>query len=85
MKSITINIAPMGRFFKPNRAMIFIFQGGRDLEEYREEFINASHLAVCNDIMLTEGFWIGLDYKIRLVMPQGNYCWTQAEYISFAL
>ncbi|ROL45638.1 hypothetical protein DPX16_17754 [Anabarilius grahami] len=32
-----------------------------------------------------EGFWIGLDDEIRLVMPQGDSCWMLAKYISFAL
>lgn len=50
-----INIAQMGSLPKPNRAMMFILQGGRDLKDYVEEFISTSHLAICDNIMLMEG------------------------------
>ncbi|KAL0187271.1 hypothetical protein M9458_018941, partial [Cirrhinus mrigala] len=44
---------------------IFIFQDGRDLEDYVEEFISISHLASCDDVCLMEGFWCGLDVDLR--------------------
>lgn len=67
--------------YRPKGVTIFMFQGGRDLEEYVEEFVAVSHLAQCNDIALMKRFWIRLDDE----MPLGNSCWTLAEYINFAL
>ncbi|XDV32775.1 hypothetical protein PO909_003498 [Leuciscus waleckii] len=77
-----MNIAPKGSF-QPNGFMICMFHGGRDLEEYAEEFISASHLTICYDIMLMEGLWIGLDDEIWLVKPRG--CWPSTSTLAYSL
>ncbi|KAL0150393.1 hypothetical protein M9458_054210, partial [Cirrhinus mrigala] len=55
------------------------------LEEYVEEFLNACHLASCDDVCLMEGFWCGLDDDIRFVMPREDPLWTLKDYINFTL
>ncbi|KAL0160503.1 hypothetical protein M9458_044228, partial [Cirrhinus mrigala] len=64
---------------------IFIFQNGRDLEDYVEEFVGICHHAKCDDVCLMEGFRCGLDDDLRFVMPRGDPCWTLQSYINFAL
>lgn len=51
-----INIAPLGNLNRPGETIVFIFQDGRNLEEYVEEFTEICHLARCDDITLMEGF-----------------------------
>lgn len=51
-----INIAPLGNLNRPGETIVFIFQDGRSLEEYVEEFTEICHLARCDDITLMEGF-----------------------------
>ncbi|KAL0168537.1 hypothetical protein M9458_036759, partial [Cirrhinus mrigala] len=62
---------------------ISIFQNGRDLEDYVEEFVTCHH-ASCDDICLMEGFRCGLDDDLHFVMPCGDPCWTLQSYINFA-
>ncbi|KAL1259022.1 hypothetical protein QQF64_009599 [Cirrhinus molitorella] len=50
-------------------ATMFLFQRGRDLELYVEEFLNICHQATCDDICLMEGFRCGQDDDLRFVMP----------------
>ncbi|KAL0176455.1 hypothetical protein M9458_028785, partial [Cirrhinus mrigala] len=64
---------------------VFIFQNGRQLEDYVEEFINTCHHASCDDICLKGGFWCGLDDNIRFVLPRGDVHWTLNDYINFTL
>ncbi len=63
----------------------FIFQNGRELENYVQEFINCIPWATGYDLTLIKGFWIGLDNRIRLVMPMTDSCWMLESYINFAL
>ncbi|KAL0151939.1 hypothetical protein M9458_052746, partial [Cirrhinus mrigala] len=64
---------------------IFIFQNGRDLEDYVEESVGPCHHASCDDVCLMKGFRCGLDDDLRFVMPRGDPCWTLLSYINFAL
>ncbi|KAL0189545.1 hypothetical protein M9458_016644, partial [Cirrhinus mrigala] len=64
---------------------VFVFQNGRDLELYMEEFLDICHLAICNEVCLMEGFLCGLDEDLRFVMLRGDRCWTLEAYINFAL
>ncbi|KAL0182205.1 hypothetical protein M9458_021580, partial [Cirrhinus mrigala] len=64
---------------------IFIFQNGRYLEDYVEEFVGTCHRASCDDVCLMEGFRCGLDDDLRFVMPRGDPCWTLQSCTIFAL
>lgn len=66
-------------------AVVFIFQNGRCLEDYIEEFLDTCHLACCNDVCLMEEFCYRLDDDICFVMPRGDPCWTLKSNINFAL
>lgn len=59
MEITSINIFPMGNFHRPSGAMNFIFQSGRDLEEYME-FISVCHHTTCSDLTFMKGFYSGL-------------------------
>ncbi|ROL43770.1 hypothetical protein DPX16_4604 [Anabarilius grahami] len=64
---------------------VFVFQSGRDLELYVEEFLTICHHATCDNVCLMEGFWCVLDEDLHFVMPRGDPCWTLVSYINFAL
>ncbi|XP_050959910.1 uncharacterized protein LOC127161286 [Labeo rohita] len=85
MKLASINVPPRRRDAILGGRTIYIFQDGRDLEDYVEEFISICHLANCDDVCLMEGFWCGLDDDLRFVMPQGEPCWTLTQYINILL
>ncbi|KAI2654669.1 Disintegrin and metalloproteinase domain-containing protein 29 [Labeo rohita] len=85
MKLASINVPPRRRDAILEGRTIYIFQDGRDLEDYVEEFISICHLASCDDVCLMEGFWCGLDDDLRFVMPQGEPCWTLTRYINILL
>ncbi|KAL0162119.1 hypothetical protein M9458_041515, partial [Cirrhinus mrigala] len=72
MKLASINVPPRRGNAILGGKTIFIFQDGRDLEDYVEEFISISHLASCDDVCLMEGFWCGLDDDLRFVMPKAE-------------
>ncbi|KAI2665253.1 DNA topoisomerase 2-alpha [Labeo rohita] len=63
---------------------IFIFQNGRDLEDYVEEFVGTCHRAIC-DVCLMEGFRCGLDDDLCFALPDGDPCWTLKQYINLVL
>ncbi len=50
-----------------------------------EEFITTSYRALCSDLTLMEGFRVGLEEEIQMVMPHGDPNWSLAQYINFAL
>ncbi|KAL0177314.1 hypothetical protein M9458_026208, partial [Cirrhinus mrigala] len=85
MKLASINVPPRRGNAILGGKTIYIFQDGRDLEDYVEEFISISHLASCDDVCLMEGFWCGLDDDLRFVMPKGEPCWTLTQYINILL
>ncbi|KAI2652700.1 Armadillo repeat-containing X-linked protein 2 [Labeo rohita] len=85
MKLASINVPPRRGDAILGGKTIFIFQDGRDLEDYVEEFISICHLASCDDVCLMEGFWCGLDDDLRFVMPKGEPCWTLTQYINILL
>ncbi|XP_073679963.1 uncharacterized protein [Garra rufa] len=85
MKLASINVRPRRGNAIPDGYTTFIFQDGRDLEDYVEEFISICHLASCDDVCLMEGFWCGLDDDLRFVMPEGEPCWTLTQYINILL
>ncbi|KAI2662215.1 Unconventional myosin-XV [Labeo rohita] len=85
MKLASINVSPRRGDAILGGKTIFIFQDGRDLEDYVEEFISICHLASCDDVCLMEGFWCGLDDDLRFVMPKGEPCWTLTQYINILL
>ncbi len=69
-----INMPPSN--LDPRGTVAFIFQSGWRLEDYVEEFLDACHLAHCDEVCLMEGFRYGLGDDIRFVMPHGDPCWT---------
>ncbi|KAL0162811.1 hypothetical protein M9458_042207, partial [Cirrhinus mrigala] len=81
----SINVAPTRGNILLKGETVFVFQKGRDLELYVEEFLDICHLAICDDICLMEGFLCGLDKDLRFVMPRGDCCWTLEAYINFAV
>ncbi len=65
----------------PGRRMtVFIFQGGRCLENYVQEFIDT-----CSNLTLIEGFRVELDEEIQFVMPRDDTSWSFAQYLTFTL
>ncbi|XP_058614903.1 uncharacterized protein LOC131529287 [Onychostoma macrolepis] len=64
---------------------VFVFQNGRSIEEYVEEFIETSYQAICSDLTLMDGFRVGLEEDIKMVMPLGDPSWSLAQYLKFAL
>ncbi|KAL0165109.1 hypothetical protein M9458_040862, partial [Cirrhinus mrigala] len=85
MDLASINIVPRRGNTILEGFTIFIFQNGRDLEDYVEEFVNTCHRASCDNVCLMKGFRCGLDDDLRFVMPRGDPCWTLQSYINFAL
>ncbi|XP_073677634.1 collagen alpha-1(XII) chain-like [Garra rufa] len=85
MKLASINVRPRRGNAILEGYTTFIFQDGRDLEDYVEEFISICHLASCDDVCLMEGFWCGLDEDLRFVMPEGEPGWTLTQYINILL
>ncbi len=85
-RSITaINTPPPSLGPQGDAAVVFIFQNGRCLEDYIEEFLDTCHLSRCSEVCLMEGFCYRLDEDICFVMPWGDPCWTLKSYINFAL
>ncbi len=62
-----------------------IFQNGRPIECYVEEFLLFSHLVHGDEAMIKDCFWSGLDPNISLNLPEENPSWTLAEFIDFVL
>ncbi|KAL0166713.1 hypothetical protein M9458_038557 [Cirrhinus mrigala] len=84
MNLASINVVPRRGNTILEGITIFIFQNGRDLEDYVEEFVSTCHRASCNEVCLMEGFRCGLDNDLRFIMPRGDPCWTRQSYINFA-
>lgn len=76
MDIVGLNIVPVSLFDRPDMTIVFIFQNGRTLEDYVEEFISVSHHTTCDNLTLMERFRSGLDDEIWMVMPKGDSCWT---------
>ncbi len=57
---------------------MFIFQNGRCVEDYVEEFMDTCHQATCSDLTLMEGFRVGLDEQIQMVMLLGDGLWQNS-------
>ncbi|KAI2647746.1 hypothetical protein H4Q32_023971 [Labeo rohita] len=85
MNIASINVVPRRGNTILGGITIFIFQNGRDLEDYVEEFVDTCHSASCDDVCLMEGFRCGLDDDLRFVMPHRDPCWTLQNYINLAL
>lgn len=49
-----------------------IYQDGRPIEVYVDEFVSYCHLAPLDDVMLMECFWSGLDENIGRLIPNGD-------------
>lgn len=68
-KIVSINVAP-----RPcpglRGGIIFVFHSGHSLEDYVEEFMNICHQATCDDLIIMEGFWCGLDEDLHFLMPR---------------
>ncbi|KAF4118917.1 hypothetical protein G5714_000968 [Onychostoma macrolepis] len=85
MKLASINVGPRKEDGLSGGGTVFIFQDGRCLEDYVEEFIDTCHQAICSDLTLMEGFRVGLDEEMQIVMPLGDPSWSLAQYLTFAL
>ncbi len=81
----SINVWPREEDNLTDGGTIFLFQKGRCVEEYVEDFIVTSHQAHCSDLTLMEGFRVGLDEEIQMMMPLGDPSWCLAQYLNFAL
>ncbi|KAI2645827.1 tRNA modification GTPase MnmE [Labeo rohita] len=51
---------------------IFIFQNGRDLEDYVEKFVDTCHRASCDDVCLMEGLRSGSTFTLGEVEKDSN-------------
>ncbi|KAL0157415.1 hypothetical protein M9458_048661, partial [Cirrhinus mrigala] len=85
MDLASVNVAPRRGNTILEGFTIFIFQNGRDLEDYVEEFVGTCHCAICDDVCLMEGFRCGLDDDLRFALPDGDPCWTLQQYINLVL
>ncbi|KAL0185258.1 hypothetical protein M9458_020955, partial [Cirrhinus mrigala] len=85
MDLASINVTPRRDNTILEGIAIFIFQNGRDLEDYVEEFVGTCHHASCDNVCLMEGFRCGLDHDFRFVMPRGDPGWNLQSYINFEL
>ncbi len=81
----SINVWPKEEDNLSGGCTIFLIQNGRCVEDYMEEFIATSHQDFCSELMLLEGFRIGLDEEIQMLMPSGDPSWGLAQYVNFAL
>ncbi len=81
----SINVWPKEEDNLSGGCTIFLFQNGRCVEDYMEEFIATSHQDFCSELMLLEGFRVGLDEEIQMLMPSGDPSWGLAQYVNFAL
>lgn len=61
MEIAAINIHPGGKAGQSSERIVFLFQNGKRLEEYVEEFLDTCHHTTCSGLALMEGFWVGLD------------------------
>ncbi len=74
-----------GTHCDPLKRLCAIFQRGRNIEAYVEDFLLYSHLVPGEDFLLKDCFWSGLDLDISLHLPDENPDWTLAQYIDFVL
>ncbi len=81
----SINVWPREEDNLSGGCTIFLFQNGRCVEDYVEEFIANSHQAFCGELTLMEGFRVRLDEEIQMLMPSGDPSWCLAQYVNFAL
>ncbi len=81
----SINVWPREEDNLSGGGTIFLFQNGRCVEDYVEEFLTTSHQALCGKRTLMEGFRVGLDEDIQILMPSGDPSWCLAQYVDFAL
>ncbi|KAL0194554.1 hypothetical protein M9458_008126, partial [Cirrhinus mrigala] len=85
MDLASINVATRRGNTFLEEVTILIFQDGRDLEDYVEEFVGTCHHALCDDVCLMEGFRCGLDDDLHFALPDGDPCWTLEQYINLVL
>ncbi len=69
----------------PLKKLCSIYQRGRNIEAYVEEFLSYYHLVPGDDALLRDCFWSGLDLDISLHLPDEDPGWSLAQYIDFVL
>ncbi|KAL0183730.1 hypothetical protein M9458_019426, partial [Cirrhinus mrigala] len=74
-----------GTYCDPLKKLCSIYQRGRNIEAYVEEFLLYCHLVSGDDVMLKDCFWSGLDLDISLNLPDEDPGWTLAQYVDFVL
>ncbi len=69
----------------PLTSLLKVFQDGRPIEDYVEEFLNVSYRAPWKESTLKTIFWGGLDDHIYQQMPASDITCSQERYIEYAL
>ncbi len=69
----------------PLNKLCSIYQRGRNIEAYVEEFLLYCHLVPADDALLRDCFWSGLDLDISFNLPDEDPGWSLAQYIDFVL
>lgn len=80
-----LNITPRSNNHNQSTILRFLFQNGRDLELYVQDFLNCCGWAAGDGLTLMEIFLYVLDDSIRVVMPMADPSWDLESYINFAL
>ncbi|RXN19213.1 endogenous retrovirus group K member 11 Pol [Labeo rohita] len=74
-----------GDYQDPLSRLCAIFQRGRDIDSYVEEFLGYSHMVLGDNDLLKDCFLSGLDSEISLNLPWDDPEWSLAELIDFVL
>ncbi|KAI2659218.1 Foot protein 1 variant 1 [Labeo rohita] len=74
-----------GVYRDPLSTLCSIFQNGRPIEYYVEEFLYYSQLVPGDDTKIKDCFWSGLDPEVSLNLPDEDPSWTLSQYIDFVL
>ncbi len=69
----------------PLNKLCSIYQRGRNIEAYVEEFLFYYHHVPADDALLRDCFWSGLDLDISFNLPDEDPGWSLAQYIDFVL
>ncbi|ROL55620.1 hypothetical protein DPX16_23637 [Anabarilius grahami] len=68
---------------RPADRLLTLFQNGRSIEEYVEEFLELSYLRAWNEETLKSVFWYGLEDHLYQQVPAATIPCSLAQYIDF--
>ncbi len=69
----------------PLTSILKVFQDGRPIEDYVEEFLNVSYRAPWKESTLKTIFWEGLDDFLYQLMLPSYSSWSLGHYIEYAI